>query len=60
MSEANNITQPGSGGPMSRPSGDGLPGIEGGLNPPSGADSPDAVQNDGDRGDDVPGMAGEG
>jgi hypothetical protein len=62
MSEANNIPQPGpGGGPQSRPNGDGLPKVDGGLKRPGSEDAVDPVQNDGDRGDDVPGgMVGEG
>ncbi len=57
MSEANNIP---AGGPIPRPSGEGLPKVDGGLKPPAGEDVPDTTQNDGDRGEDVGGMAGEG
>jgi hypothetical protein len=61
MSEASTLPQQGpGGGPASRPSGDGLPKVEGGLKQPGREDSVDPVQNDGDRGDDAPGMAGEG
>ena len=58
MSEANNIP---AGGPRPRPSGAGLPPVEGGLKPPMGEDAVDpAPAAGGDRGNDVPGMEGEG
>jgi hypothetical protein len=52
----------GSGGPMGRPSGDGLPPkIGGDLHRPGAEDSVDAGEtNTGDRGEDVGGMLGEG
>ena len=62
MSEANNIPTPGSeGGPISRPSGDGLPPVGGGLQPPGGGDLVDPMPPaGGDRGDDTGGGLGEG
>jgi hypothetical protein len=61
MSEANNIPPSDrSGGPMSRPSGDGLPKVDGGLKTPGSEDAVDPAPADRDRGDDIPGMEGEG
>jgi hypothetical protein len=62
MSEANNIPPDGLSGPASRPDGNGLPQVDGGRSQPGGRDAvdPGSVEGDGDRGTDVPGMAGEG
>ena len=51
------------GGPRGRPNGDGLPPVDGGLNPPGRGDSvdPGMPGEGGDRGEDVGGgMSGEG
>jgi hypothetical protein len=64
MSEANNIPDPGAtGGPASRPSGEGLPPQAGGEHRPAGGpeDSVDTgIDIEGDRGEDTGGMIGEG
>jgi hypothetical protein len=48
------------GGAASRPQGDGIPPIGGGLTPPGRGDSVDPVPGDGDIGDDAGDMEGEG
>jgi hypothetical protein len=47
------------GGPASRPQGDGVPPIGGGLTPPGRGDSVDPLPSDGDIGEDTGGMDGE-
>lgn len=60
MSESNTPFDGGPmGGPASRPQGNGIPPIGGGLNSPGREDSLDPVGNDGDIGQDVGGMPGE-
>ncbi|MBL8770062.1 MAG: hypothetical protein JNK30_01660 [Phenylobacterium sp.] len=46
------------GGPLSRPSGDGLPAVDGGREPPGPGDAvdPGLLEGDGDRGVDTPGQ----
>jgi hypothetical protein len=61
MSERPNTPPDSLGGPIGRPQGDGLPPVDQGRQNPDGGDviDPGEVQGNGDRGQDVPGLAGE-
>ena len=61
MSERPNTPPDSLGGPLGRSHGEGLPPADQGRQNPGGQDviDPGAARGDGDRGEDVPGVAGE-